>query len=48
MAYELAPLPYDYAALEPFIDAMKPDGLFLCIPADENLQPDILKRLEKW
>ena len=21
MAYELAPLPYDYAALEPFIDA---------------------------
>ena len=34
--------------LEPFIDAMKPDGLFLCIPAEERLQPDILKRLEKW
>ena len=34
--------------LEPFIDAMKPDGLFLCIPAEESIQPDILKRLEKW
>ena len=34
--------------LEPFIDAMKPDGLFLCIPAEESIQPDILTRLEKW
>jgi hypothetical protein len=34
--------------LEPFIDAMKPDGLFLCIPAEESRQPDILKRIEKW
>ncbi len=34
--------------LEPFIAAMKPDGLFLCIAAEEREQPDILKRLEKW
>ena len=34
--------------LEPFIAAMKPDGLYLCISAEENIQPDILKRLEKW
>jgi len=34
--------------LEPFITAMKPDGLYLCIAAEEKLQPDILKRLEKW
>jgi hypothetical protein len=34
--------------LEPFISAMKPDGLYLCIPADERDQPDILKRLERW
>jgi len=34
--------------LEPFIAAMKPDGLYLCIAADEDIQPDILKRLAKW
>jgi len=34
--------------LEPFIAAMKPDGLYLCIAAEEKIQPDILKRLEKW
>jgi hypothetical protein len=34
--------------LEPFIAAMKPDGLYICIAADEKIQPDILKRLEKW
>jgi hypothetical protein len=34
--------------LEPFIAAMKPDGLYLCISAEENIQPDILKRVEKW
>jgi hypothetical protein len=34
--------------LEPFIAAMKPTGLYLCIPAEEQDQPDILKRLEKW
>ena len=34
--------------LEPFIAAMRPDGLYLCIPAEEKLQPEILRRLEKW
>jgi hypothetical protein len=28
--------------LEPFIAAMKPAGLYLCLPAEENIRPDIL------
>ena len=38
----------ELSELEPFIAAIKPDGLYLCIPAEERDQPDILKRLEKW
>jgi hypothetical protein len=34
--------------LEPFIAAMEPRGLYLCIAAEESLQPDILKRVAKW
>ena len=34
--------------LEPFISAMDPEGLYLCIAAPEEIQPDILKRLERW
>ena len=34
--------------LEPFIDAMEPDGIFICVPAEEKDQPDIIKRLEQW
>jgi len=34
--------------LEPFIAAMEPDGLYFCIAAPEAIQPDILKRLERW
>jgi hypothetical protein len=34
--------------LEPFIAATDLRGLYLCIAAPESLQPDILKRLEKW
>jgi len=34
--------------LEPFIAAMKPTGLYLCLAAPEKDQPDILKRLQKW
>jgi len=34
--------------LEPFINAMNPNGLYLCIAASEEIQPDILKRLERW
>jgi hypothetical protein len=36
------------AELEPFIGAMKPDGLYLCIAAPEQLQPDILRRVTRW
>ena len=34
--------------LEPFIAATKPEGLYLCLAAEEKDQPSILKRLEKW
>jgi hypothetical protein len=34
--------------LEPFIAAMRPDGLYLCLAAPEEAQAEILKRLEKW
>jgi hypothetical protein len=34
--------------LEPFIAATDPEGLYLCMAAPESLQPDIMKRLEKW
>ena len=34
--------------LEPFMAAMKPEGLYLCIAAEEAVQPAILRRLTKW
>jgi hypothetical protein len=34
--------------LEDFIGAMEPKGLLLCIAADPRIQPDIIKRIEKW
>jgi hypothetical protein len=34
--------------LEPFISSMKPEGLYICLAAEESLQPEILRRLEKW
>jgi hypothetical protein len=34
--------------LEPLIAQTEPDGLFLCLPAEEKDQPDIIKRLERW
>jgi len=34
--------------LEDFINAMDPEGLLLCLAADENLQPEIIQRVEKW
>ncbi len=34
--------------IEDFIAAMDPKGLMLCIAADEKIQPDIMKRVEKW
>lgn len=36
------------AELEPFIAATEPEELYLCISAPESMQPDILKRLERW
>ena len=36
------------AELEDFIGAMRPEGLLLCLAADESLQPAIIKRVEKW
>jgi hypothetical protein len=38
----------ELSELDPLIAATKPDGLYLCIPAEERDQPDILKRLERW
>jgi hypothetical protein len=34
--------------LESFITSMDPQGLLLCISAEQQLQPDIIKRIEKW
>jgi hypothetical protein len=34
--------------LEPFIAEMEPQGLYLCLAAPPDVQPEILKRLEKW
>jgi hypothetical protein len=34
--------------LEPLIAQTEPDGLFICIPAEEKDQPEIIKRLERW
>jgi len=34
--------------LEPFIAAIRPEGLYLCMSAPESIQPDIVKRLERW
>lgn len=34
--------------LEDFIGAMDPEGLLLCIAAEENIQPGIIKRIGKW
>jgi hypothetical protein len=34
--------------LEDFIGAMEPEGLLLCIAADEAVQPDVIRRVEKW
>jgi len=34
--------------LEDFISVMDPKGLLLCISADEDIQPDVIKRIGKW
>jgi hypothetical protein len=34
--------------LEDFIDGLNPEGLYLCIAAEPELQPEIIKRIAKW
>lgn len=34
--------------LEDFIGAMPREGLFLCIDGEESMQPEILRRIERW
>ncbi len=34
--------------LEDFIGRTEPEGLLLCIAADEAVQPDIIRRVERW
>jgi hypothetical protein len=34
--------------LVPFMNEVDPKGIFLCISADEDIQPDIIKKVEKW
>ncbi len=37
------------AELEPFIDAMDPEGVYVCIPSENDQQEEeILNRLERW
>jgi hypothetical protein len=37
--------PYE---LDSFMNEVDPKGIFLCISAAEAIQPDILKKIEKW
>jgi len=34
--------------LETFMKEVKPNGILLCIAADLEIQPDIIKKVEKW
>lgn len=34
--------------LEPFMQEVKPQGILLCIEAAPGIQPDIIKKVEKW
>ncbi len=34
--------------LDPFMKEVNPKGIFLCINADPEIQPDIIRKLEKW
>jgi hypothetical protein len=34
--------------LEPFIEALRPEGILLCMSVDPSARPEILRRLEKW
>ena len=41
-------LDLELAELEEFIARIDPRGLFLCIGAETKLQPDIIRRVERW
>lgn len=34
--------------LEPLIQALKPEGLFLCLDVEREVQADVIRRVEKW
>jgi hypothetical protein len=34
--------------LEPFMQAVKPEGIYLCIAAEPAIQHDIIRKVEKW
>jgi hypothetical protein len=34
--------------VEPFIENPDPRGLLLCIAADEEIQPEIIRRVQRW
>jgi hypothetical protein len=34
--------------LEPFMREVNPEGIFLCIDADIDIQNQIIKRVERW
>jgi len=34
--------------LDDFMSSVRPEGILLCIAADQSAQPEIIKRVEKW
>lgn len=36
------------AELKPFMKEVSPKGIFLCIAAEPEIQPDIIRKVEKW
>jgi hypothetical protein len=34
--------------LEPFMEQVRPEGIFLCIPAEDSIQEAVLGRVAKW
>ncbi|MHB8973838.1 MAG: hypothetical protein ACYC3X_25050 [Pirellulaceae bacterium] len=34
--------------LAPFMEAMKPEGVFLCIGVEPGVEPEVLQRVQRW
>ncbi|MEI6350674.1 MAG: hypothetical protein WCP06_06160 [Verrucomicrobiota bacterium] len=34
--------------LQPFMDQVRPEGVFLCIAAEDSIQDDLIQRIRKW